>query len=183
MMCPCRFPNAALQEELLLKGLTLRKVVEFAVTTEELGAEFYDRMAKKFADKPEVAAVFSQLARDEQVHKVQFRAILEQAPATFDDEVEYERAQYLRAMAVSEFFAPHSGPFRQADDIADAESALWRALELEKAALGLYRAIRDELGQSGALDAIIAAEKDHLFKLMKVVTAGAKFRGLQDDWP
>jgi rubrerythrin len=167
----------------MLKGMTLRKVIEFAVTTEELGAEFYSRMAKKFADKPDVASVFSQLARDEQVHKVQFRAILEGAPATFDDEVEYERAQYLRAMAVSEFFAPHSGSFRQADDITDVDGALWRALELEKAALGLYRAIRDELGQSKALDAIIAAEREHLFQLMKVVTTGAKFRGLQDDWP
>ena len=167
----------------MLKGLTLRKVIEFAVTTEELGADFYDRMAKRFADNPDVASVFSQLAKDEQAHKVQFGAILKGAPATFDDEVDHERAQYLRAMAVSEFFAPHSGPFHEAEQIKDAESALWRALDLEKAALGLYRAIRDELGQSKPLDAIIAAEKQHLFQLMKVVASGAKFRGLQDDWP
>jgi rubrerythrin len=167
----------------MLKGMTLRKIIEFAVTTEELGAKFYDRMAKKFADKQDVAAVFSQLARDEQVHERQFRAILEKAPATFDDEVEYERAQYLRGLAISEFFAPRSGPFHKAEEITDAEQALWHALELERTALGLYRAIRDELGPSEALDSILAAEKEHLSRLMKVVTTGARFRGLQDEWP
>jgi rubrerythrin len=167
----------------MLKGMTLRKIIEFAVTTEELGAKFYDRMAKMFADKPEVAEVFSQLARDEQAHRGQFQAILENAPATFDDAVEYERAQYLRALAISEVFAPHSAAFRKAGEIADPEAALWHALELERTALGLYRAIRDELGRSEPLDSILAAEKEHLFRLMKVVTTGAKFRGMQDDWP
>ena len=167
----------------MLKGMTLRKIIEFAVTTEELGAKFYDRMAQRFADKPDVAAVFSQLARDEQAHRGQFRALLDKAPATYDDEVDYERAQYLRAYAISEFFAPSSGPFRRAEEISDSEEALWHALDLERTALGLYRAIRDELGRSEALDSIIAAEKEHLSRLMKVVTTGAKFRGIQDDWP
>jgi rubrerythrin len=164
-------------------GLTLRKVIEFAAVTEEIGAGFYQRMAARFSDKPEVAAVFAQLARDERTHQVQFQSLLSSAPATYDDLVEYERAQYLRAMAVSEFFAPHAGPFRDTDQIQDADEALWRALEFEKATLGYYRAIHDELGPSEALDSIVAAEKEHLLRLMKVVMTGAKFRGLQDVWP
>ncbi|MBN1608403.1 MAG: ferritin-like domain-containing protein [Polyangiaceae bacterium] len=167
----------------MTEGLTLRKVIEFAALTEEVGAGFYQRMAARFSDKPEVAAVFSQLAQDEKVHHAQFQSLLSSAPAAYDDLVEYERGQYLRAMAVSEFFAPNAGPFRDADQIKDADEALWRALELEKAALGYYRAIRDELGPSEAIDSIVATEKDHLLRLMKVVMTGAKFRSLQDVWP
>ena len=57
----------------------------------------------------------------------------------------------------------------------------WKTTRKSKG--GFYQAISEVIGPNEALDAIIAAEKDHLFKLMKVVTAGAKFRGLQDDWP
>jgi rubrerythrin len=167
----------------MLQQLTLRKAIEFAATTEAQGADFYRRMAAKFAGDPAVEAVFSQLARDEEVHRAQFGKLLEGVPASYDDEVEYERAQYLRAMAISEFFSPTSGRLRNADQIKDAGEALLNALELEKATLGYYRAMRDELGNNEALNAIIETEKQHLVRLMKVITTGAKFRGLQDDWP
>ena len=57
----------------MLEELTLRKALEFAVTTEELGAKFYERMASKFSGDPDVAGIFAQLGRDEQVHRVEFR--------------------------------------------------------------------------------------------------------------
>ena len=167
----------------MLEELTLRKTIEFAIVTEELGAKFYNQMSRKFADDEDVSGVFAQLARDEDAHRAQFSKLLEDVPATYDDKVEYERAQYLRAMAISDLFSLKSGPFKNADKIEDAGQALMHALDFEKAALGYYRAIRDELGESAALDGIIAAERQHVLRLMKVITTGAKFRSLQDDWP
>jgi rubrerythrin len=166
----------------MLEDLTLRKTIQFAVATEEIGAKFYHRMALKFSEEPEVAEVFAQLGRDEQVHRQQFARLLETVPASFDDRVDYERAQYLRAMAVSEFFG-RGGPLRDIDRIRDSAQALSHALGLERAALGYYLAIREELGDSPELGAIIAAEKQHMVQLMTLITTGAKFRSLQDEWP
>ena len=165
----------------MLEGLTPRKVVEFAITTEEIGARFYNRMARKFADETEVAQIFAQLARDEEAHQRQFTELLDQVPPTFDDKAEYERVQYLRAMAISEFFSG-TGPFHNADLVEDIAQALKQALDFEKAALGYYRALREEIGENPGLDGIIAAEKGHVARLMRVITTGAKFRSLEDNW-
>jgi rubrerythrin len=166
----------------MLEQLTLRRAIEFAVATEEIGARFYERMAVKFSDEAEVAEVFAQLGRDEQVHRKQFAALLESVPATMDEKMDYQRGEYLRAMAISEFFSK-TGPTRQTEQIQDCGQALSHALGLERAALGFYLAVREELGQSAELNAIIDAEKQHMAQLMKVITAGAKFRSLQDEWP
>jgi len=167
----------------MLEELTLRKALEFAVTTEELGARFYERMASKFQGDPDVAGIFAQLGRDEQAHRIEFHKLLEQVPPSYDDLVEYERAQYLRAMANSKLFSVRSGPFADIEKIDDAAEALRHAFEFERVALGFYQAVRDEIGKSAALDSIIAAEKQHVTQLMKVIMTGARFRSLQDEWP
>jgi len=166
----------------MLEELTLRKIVEFAITTEETGAKFYNRLASKFSQDEAVASLFMQLARDEEVHQRQFAALLAEAPQTYADKIEYERAQYLRAMAISEFFSK-AGPVAAADKVTSEADALKQALELEKASLTYYLAVRDELGHSSALDAIIAAEKQHVVRIMKTIVTGARFRSIQDDWP
>jgi rubrerythrin len=165
----------------MLEQLTLRKAIEFAVTTEDLGAKFYTRAAAKFEADADLGGIFAQLARDEEAHGRAFRALLDDAPKTHDDELDYERAQYLRAMALSEFFSSR-GPFAKLAQVSDAASALRHAFEFEKAALGFYRALRDVLGPSKPLDAIIEMEKEHLARLLKVLATGARFRSLQDEW-
>ena len=57
----------------MLEELTLRKAVEFAVTTEQLGARFYNKMAKKFADDEGIKNIFTSLAKDELIHEKQFQ--------------------------------------------------------------------------------------------------------------
>ena len=140
-------------------------------------------MASRFGDDPDVAGIFAQLARDEEVHKVQFTKVLEGVPVSPDDELAYERGQYLRAMAASKFFSRRSGPFQNPEKITDVGDALKQAFDFERDALGFYQAVRDEIGPNTALDAIIAAEKQHVTQLMKVIMTGARFRSLQDDWP
>jgi hypothetical protein len=42
--------------------------------------------------------------------------------------------------------------------------------------------MRDTLGRSEGLDAIIEAEKRHLVQVMRYLVSGAKLRGLSDPW-
>jgi rubrerythrin len=48
--------------ERTMKNLTLRKAIEMAVATEELGAKYYQEIANKFSNESEIARVFKQLA-------------------------------------------------------------------------------------------------------------------------
>ncbi len=57
----------------MMEDLTLRKSIELAVTTEQLGADFYSRMERKFSGHKELKDIFAQLARDEKAHEAQFR--------------------------------------------------------------------------------------------------------------
>lgn len=64
----------------MIKEPTIRKAVELAVETEEIGVKFYQRVAKKFEDRPEIAETFRRLSDDEKIHAARFKKILEDAP-------------------------------------------------------------------------------------------------------
>ncbi len=162
-----------------MESMSVRKCLNLAVVTEQVGARFYDRMAKQFADNPQVGPVFAQLARDEQAHEAQFEALLEKAS---DEPVpgDFETQMVLRATAVSEFFRQDT--LKSFDDVTTAKDALLKAIALEKSTLFYYLSMRDAMGASPELDALIKAEKAHLATLMKVVLTDAEFRGLADRW-
>jgi len=161
----------------MLEQLTVKKAVEFAVTTEKLGAQIYDKLAKRFADQPDLVEVFSTLARDEVAHEREFKALLERLPLE-DKPLQYEQEQYLRAMAISEIFSEEKGLHRNVDSIGSRESALERVLTLEKSTLSYYQAMKDVLGPNEALDAIIQAEKRHVVQVMKYFITGEKVKSL-----
>jgi rubrerythrin len=163
-----------------MQDLTLRKSVELAITTEQLGADFYARMERKFSNQKELREIFAQLVKDEKAHEAQFKTILKGIPEEPIEQQQYELYQYLRATAISEFFRDDA--FKNLDSIKTADDALGRSLAFEKSTLQFYQAIRDILGKNQALDEIINAEKTHVIALMKVITADAKFRGLGDKW-
>ena len=102
--------------------------------------------------------------------------------ATVDPALDYERAQYLRAMSISEFFSTSSGPFGDPDSIRDRKDALQRAFEFEKAVLGYYQALQELLGDNDVLRQLIHAEKGHVKAVMKLLLTDAKPRTLQDAW-
>ena len=90
------------------EAMTPRQAIEFAVKTEELGTKFYQQLALKFSDQPELKELFELLAKDEVVHEAQFRRLLEQTPA--DEGVSTgPEFQYLRAMSLSQFFMGQDG--------------------------------------------------------------------------
>ncbi len=162
-----------------MESITLRKCLSLAVVTEQVGAKFYDRMAKRFAGNPAVGSVFAQLSKDEEAHEAQFKALLEKAP---EEELpgDFETQMVLRATAVSEFFRQDA--LKTFDDVQTPRDALLKALALEKSTLFYYLSLRDAIGAQAELDALIKAEKAHVAALMKVILSDAEFRGLADPW-
>ncbi len=87
-----------------MENLTLKKAIEIAVATEELGAKHYQELAQKFAGQGEVASVFKRLAEDEVSHEAQFRALLKEVPEGKQDVGDDEQGLLLRAAATAQFF-------------------------------------------------------------------------------
>lgn len=164
----------------MAENFTLKESIQLAVTTEQLGREFYERMARKFADNNEVAEVFTQLAKDEKTHEEQFIKIAEKVPDEKEKPERYELYQFLRATAISEFF--QKDYFKDSDKIATTTEALGKALAMEKATYQYYQAMREVLGDNKQLNAIINSEKQHVLALVKIIPTDAKFRGLGDNF-
>jgi len=166
----------------MLENLTPKKAVEFAITTEALGEKFYNRLASKFSDDPHFVELFKRLAADEKSHQAQFTKLLETVEDVPEDKLDFERAQYLRAMSISEFFSKSGGPFKDADSIEQPADALEKVFGFEKSLVGFYQAIREVVGPNEALEAIIEAEKQHVVAVMKLMLTDAKYRSMQDPW-
>jgi len=167
----------------MIEKLTLKRALEFAIKTEQLGADFYHKLAHKHADNAELNELFSVLAQDEEIHEAQFKALAGRLPAEERRELTDSEQEYLRALATAEIFYGNNDVLDPADKVQTTQDALGRALDLEKAALLYYSAMRDVLGTSEVLDAIVEAEKEHMVKVMKLMFTGAKMRGLIDDHP
>jgi len=162
--------------------LTVRQVVQVAVETEALGAEFYRKLAARLAPEAEMQELFMTLARDEEGHAVQFRALQSNLPDGEQGAIGSEPAQYLTTLAVAERLLAGGGLLAQPERIGNTKDALERAYAIERATLLYYHGMRDTLGRGKVLDAIIEAEKRHLVQVMRYLVTGAKMRGLSDPW-
>ena len=168
----------------MLGNVTLKGCIEFAIATEELGAEVYMKLAAKFSDGKEISDLFSHLAADEKIHKQQFSELLKKSSAGKGTGETAENREYLKAMSVSEFFSHHRGPLKDIANIQDRNDALQIALDFEKATLGFYKAMEDVIGKQEPLSQVIETERNHVIVLMKaLVVEGSAFRGLQEKWP
>jgi rubrerythrin len=166
----------------LIKDLSLKGCMEFAVATEDAGAKFYSQLTKKFVRNRELADLFELLGKDELEHKRQFSVLLQQLPEVKGTSYSPEKGEYVRAMSVSEFFSP-KGPFDNIDKIGNRDDALEKVFGFEKATLGFYQAVKDMIGDNSVLNQVIEAERSHVTRIMKVMITEAKFRSLQDQWP
>ena len=160
--------------------LNLQKCLQLAVIVEQMGAKFYEKMARRFADSPEVGEVFAQLAKDENAHEEYFKTLAEAAREDEELNADFETQMVLRATVISEFF--RQDVFKTFDDISTAQDALSKAVALEKSTLFYYMSLREVLGANEQLNDLIKAERSHLAILMKIVLTNAKFRGLADQW-
>lgn len=168
----------------MLEDATVRKAVEFAVKTEEVGNVFYTKMSRKFEEQDkEISDIFAILAKDEVAHRNQFKTLLEKVPEDPNVSNKAEQLALLKIMSRSEFFMGEDGIYRALDKIKTRDDALERAVRLEKDTLSYFQALKDVLGENDVLNAIIQMEKGHLVKLMEYMITGAKMRGLGDKYP
>jgi rubrerythrin len=167
----------------MIEKLTVRRALEFAIKTEQLGAQFYDTQAKKHAGDEELVELFGILARDEEIHEAQFKMLLKKLPLEERRDLDPAEEEYLRAVATAEIFYGNNEALDPADKVETRQDAFARAMNMERASLMYYSAMRDVLGPSEVLDSIIQAEKEHMVKVMKYMFTGAKMRGLIDEQP
>lgn len=163
-----------------MENLTLRRAIEMAVATEELGAKYYQEIAKKFSNDSDIASIFQQLAEDEVAHEAQFRKLLEEVPPDKDRAEQGDAGLLLRAAAASQFYDK-----KAIENVAGIETpidALAKAMAFERSTLFYYQSIKDVLGESPQLQKMIDSEKAHVTALMKVILSDARFRGLADPW-
>lgn len=166
----------------MIQDLSLKGCVEFAIATEDTGAKFYVRLARKFTGNQEVSDLFTLLGKDEEEHKREFSELLQKLPEEPGVSNAPEKSEYVRAMSISEFFTKQ-GPFADADKIGNRDEALDKVFAFEKATLGFYQAVKDMIGDNSILNQVIQAEKNHITRIMKVIITGEKFRSLLDQWP
>jgi rubrerythrin len=163
----------------VIADVTPEKCVEFAIRTEEIGAQMYRDLAARFPSDPELRELFASLADDEVEHGARFRALHDRAASGTREPISAEQGEYLRAMSMSEVFDTEALA-KRVDGIRTREDALERALHLEKSTLAYYQAMREVLGPDEVLDALISVEKKHVIKVMHLMLTGAKFRGFAD---
>ncbi len=167
----------------MIKDVNAASCVAFAIQTEEIGAELYRGLARKFASDRELRELFEGLGQDEVHHGEQIRSLQQRlAPRFGDQPVSAEQRDYLRAMSMSDVFSGPKGLARDVEGIRSRDDALERALNLEKATLAFYQAVRDLVGPDEVLDSLIAMEKRHVVKVMQLLITGARFRGLADSF-
>lgn len=165
----------------MLQKVTPETCVAFAIETEEKGAELYRELARKFAGDGELRELFEGLGRDEVHHGEQIRALGDRLVPRFRDRaITAEEQDFLRAMSMSDFFSGPGGLGTDVGGIRSREDALRRALHLEKATLGYYRALRDVVGPDEILDALIAMEKKHVLKVTARLVTEVMVHGLAE---
>ena len=160
----------------MLEDLTIKKAVEFAITTEQMGSRVYRKLAKRFAGDADLVKLFELLADEEVKHEKSLLKLMERVP---EEETSRgaESFQYLRAMSISEFFSGEDKLFARVN-MDSPEDVMKQAIGLEKATLQYYEAMRDVLGDDDVLEGLIKAEKRHVLSLMRYMITDEKVKGL-----
>ena len=154
-----------------------RRAVELAIATEELGARFYRRLARKFRRDPDLCELFSALELDEEAKERQFRKLLDRIP---DEETPSFAVanSMLRAVARSLFFSSGSEVARAVEQIETRDDCLAAVAALEKSTLEYYEALREALDGEPLLDVLVEAERAHLQKATQYRATGVRSAGL-----
>jgi rubrerythrin len=140
-----------------------RRAVELAIATEDMGASFYRRLARKFRRDENLCQLFSDLELDEEAHGRQFKKLLDRVPE--EEPQSYAVANsMLRAVARSLFFSKQSDVARVVEQIETRDDCLAAVVALEKSTLEYYEALREAIGSDPVLDSLVEAERAHLQK-------------------
>lgn len=143
---------------------SVKEVIEQAIQTEKLGAEFYTNMAEKFKDNEELRKLFELLAEKEREHENVFNSIMETTGSSYQMPDNWgEASKYLRAIVESEFFLGNDKVLPSSIDLLkSANDVLNYAMTFEKVTLLYYLELRDVVADKEAIDDIVNEEKGHI---------------------
>ncbi len=144
-----------------MQMFSIREVVEQAIKTEQLGYDFYQRMAERFKEKDDFQHLFESLAKRERIHEERFRELLELLGEEEPEGWE-EVSEYLRAMVESEFFLGSEKALSRMSEVKNISEALENALSFEKETLLYFVGLRDAVKEKDIVDEIINEEKAHI---------------------
>jgi rubrerythrin len=164
-----------------MDDVTAASCVELAVRIEEIGAELYQALARKFSGDRELGDLFAGLGRDEAQHRELFRVLHDRARSRPSERaIPVELAQHIRSTSTSGVFSALRDLQGDVDEIRSREDALQRAFEFEKATLAYFEAMHEAFPEDEVLGSLVAVEKSHVAKVMELMVTGARFRGLGD---
>ena len=144
----------------------ISEVIEQAVQTEKLGAEFYSKMAVKFEKDKGLKKLFTTLAAMEVLHEKRFEGLKNRIK---DEGIEgwEEVSQYLRAIVESAFFLGQGKSLGSLKNVRKVIDAVDYALAFEKETFLYYIGIRDSLKSKKIINEIIKEERSHIIWLNK----------------
>lgn len=146
------------------------ELVELSIQVERNGLEFYAALAQKSRD-PGIADLFVFLAREEEKHITVFKKMCAKiegcgAPEVIADEY----IAYMHALAGEHVFTRQGEGAKAAQAILGDAQALDVAIGFEKDSIIFYEGMRRLVPQADmvVVDALIAQEKSHLMKLVRM---------------
>ena len=152
-----------------MTSYTASEVIQFAISIEETGKDFYQTLGEQFSRHPGVASLFLDLARQEGDHKIFFQQMGERAKNwETDSPLTEEYFLYLRGFADHTIFdAKKSGP--DLAHITDPAKAIEFSMGRELNAVNYYRELKQMVPEQEAsfLDEIIAEEQSHFNQLQE----------------
>ena len=148
--------------------------LHIAAEIERRGATFYSRMAK-ISKNPEVIALLSELAADEERHYREFQQLYTEQLAARDDDdyleqYDEEASIYLSAIAAEVVFPGGLVDFATKKDIQNPVDILKTAIQSEKDSILFYAEMmnlaKDERTHD-TFEQIVVQERTHLNKLQR----------------
>jgi rubrerythrin len=162
-------------ESLLLAGWNQRKAVELAITIEEMGAAIYRALESKWQGNDGLRALFARLAQDEVGHERGLRTLL--ASVAPEREASELDGECLKAIAHGFFQSREGWALSGIEVLASEAQVLEKVLKFENSTLHFYRALKDVLGASPALDEMIAEEKRHVVEILRALGRAREAEG------
>ena len=142
---------------------SVQEVLEMAIQTEKLGAEFYSNMAEKFKENEEFNKLFMLHAEKEKEHENVFHSIIGNMGASYPMPDNWgEAAKYLKAIVESEFFLGDDKVLPNFSHLETAQDVINYAITFEKVTLLYYLELRDIVDDKEAVYDLVNEEKSHI---------------------
>jgi rubrerythrin len=148
----------------MTEKFSVAELIEQAIQTEKVGADFYARLSEKFGDK-ELKSLFIDLSVRERQHAKSFAELLEIIRDDTPSGDWSEIAPYMRAIAESQFFLGSGKSLSSMLNVKSKKEAIEKAIAFEKETLLYFIGMRSVVKEKDVIDEIINEEKSHLARL------------------